>query len=701
MSLMSAPNADAEDIVDFFMGMFTDYKDDDEQFKYVGRIQRAIAEGNPTVIVDFDDMVLYESQIGIEITDKLSENPYFVLEYAQAALEARFTQENPDFAKDIESAYVRFSNLPFNISLRSLRSKHVGFMKTVEGVVVKSTEVKAYIVEGYFSCKQNRDHIVIMPLMDGTYTTPTKCSVPTCQSKDFSLETEFSRKLDWQMLTIQEMPETVEAGRTPRSIKCRLVGLMVDTVRPGNRVAATGIIRTKPTKSLKKGSLVLLDKWMDSNYIKILGYKQESDELSEEDIEEFQDWAQDPELYNKLVASFAPQIYGMNEVKEALLLFLFGGVDKIGPDIKIRGQPNILLVGDPGMGKSVLLKYTKDLSPRGVFTSGKGASAAGLTASVIRDPDTGEFNLEAGAIVLADEGACFIDEFDKMSENDRSAIHEAMEQHQISISKAGIVTTLNARTGIAAAANPKWGRYESNRTFTENVNLPEPILSRFDLIFTLRDDPKNRDETERVEYIIAQHQILQGGIKQPPLASDRVRKYISYAKNICNPALSNEAGQVIQGFYVGLRANAALADDKKRIPITDRQLESIIRIAEARAKVNLRNTVTKVDAQKAIDLVSYCLYQIGIDPETGELDVDSIYSGQTSTKRAARNNQDKLMALIALFNKDSVGRPFSEEAFKEEAKNEGLSEEYVNSAIAQLLRDGILYTPKPGTLKVA
>jgi replicative DNA helicase Mcm len=392
----------------------------------------------------------------------------------------------------------------------------------------------------------------------------------------------------------------------------------------------------------------------------------------------------------------------MNKEKEAALLMLFGGVDKLFPDgFQTRGQSNILLVGDPGVAKSQLLRYVQGIAPRGLYTSGKGSSAAGLTAAIIRDPDTGEISLEAGALVLADRGLCLIDEFDKMNENDRSAIHEAMEQHTISVAKAGIVATLNARTGILAAANPKFGRYEPHRTFSENVNLSPAILSRFDLVFILKDEPQAEKDQVLANHILKLHQFH--GTAQtsaPPLAEEILKKYIAFAKTHYNPSLSEEATEVIEEFYVNMRTSAGRStedgDRRNRVTITARQLEGIIRLAESRARAALRTSVSKHDALKAIELMNYSLSQIAVDPTTGEADIDGFYSGQTSSKRSKLT---KLLSIIDFLYRDAGGKPFEEELLLAEAENEGITREYTKGVVQQMLRDGQLYQPKSGWIK--
>ena len=358
----------------------------------------------------------------------------------------------------------------------------------------------------------------------------------------------------------------------------------------------------------------------------------------------------------------------------------------------------MLLVGDPGVAKSQLLKYVQSIAPRGLFTSGKGSSAAGLTAAIVRDTDTGEITLEAGAMVLADRGICLIDEFDKMSENDRSAIHEAMEQQTVSVAKAGIFATLNARTGVLAAANPKYGRYEDQRSFSENVNLTPAILSRFDLVFILKDKPNEEKDSILAEHILQQH--IENVDETPQnrlMDEDKLKKYIKFANNNFKPIISSEASEKIREFYVQMRNRYGgnMNNGEGSVTITARQLEGIIRLAEAKAKASLKKEVTKEDAQFAIDLMEYSLKEIAIDPETGTLDIDALYSGQTQSRR---NRFAIIQSLIDDLYRENNG-PFSKDELIQRAKNlENIPETYTNEMIDQMILDGVLYNPKGDTL---
>jgi len=390
------------------------------------------------------------------------------------------------------------------------------------------------------------------------------------------------------------------------------------------------------------------------------------------------------------VNSIAPSIYGYAHIKEAIMYLLFGGVLKNLPDITIRGELNVLLIGDPGTAKSQLLQYVAKLAPRGLYTSGRGTTAAGLTAAVIRET-RGGMSLEAGALVLADKGICCIDEMDKMRPGDRVAIHEAMEQHTVSIAKGGIVATLNARTAILAAANPALGRYEPHRTVAENISLPVTILSRFDLIFILRDQPNKDADSKMSEHILELHRKGLSPV-EPPIPSDLLRKYISYAKGI-KPVLTKEARQRLKDFYMAMRS--ASETEGSPVAITARQLEALVRTAEARARSALRKEILAQDAEAAIAIMRRSLEEVGIDISSSKFDIDLIMTGKP---KSLRDRLQTVLSTIMEMQKET-GLVEKVALLNElETKYKVMGGE-AERLIGQLLREGTIYSPREGYLK--
>ncbi len=362
--------------------------------------------------------------------------------------------------------------------------------------------------------------------------------------------------------------------------------------------------------------------------------------------------------------------------------------------MKIRGEPNILLVGDPGTAKSQMLQYVSRIAPRGLYTSGKGTTAAGLTAAVLRDSETGDFSLEAGALVLADRGIACIDEFDKMNPDDRVAIHEAMEQQTVSIAKAGIISTLNARTAILAAANPSLGRYNEYQTPTENINLPVTILSRFDLLFIITDKPEKEADKRMADHIIKLHKDRVVPV-EAPIQVDLLRKFVSWSKITVFPKLSTEAGDKLEEFYLEMRATGEA--ENAPVPITPRQLEALVRLAEARARMALREEVSAADAEAVVRLMKESLRQVGLDRETGLIDIDRI----VSKPKSLRDKLTVLLDVIKELEKEFEGDPVPIDRVLESAEERHLDKSFAQKAIEQLKREGSIYEPKPGYVKKA
>ncbi|MHA1480689.1 MAG: minichromosome maintenance protein MCM, partial [Candidatus Thorarchaeota archaeon] len=500
---------------------------------------------------------------------------------------------------------------------------------------------------------------------------------------------------DWQKVRIQESPDELPPGQMPRSVDVIFEGDIVDMSRPGDLVKVTGILQTAPDFSRRGGRLATFNVFIQANGIEIAEKEYEQIELSDEDEKEIRKLAEDPYVHERVFASIAPSIKGHERIKESIALLLFGGVGKILPDgTRLRGRSNILMIGDPGTGKSQILKFVAQLASRSLYTSGKGTTAAGLTAAVMHDPDTGGMTLEAGALVLADQGIACIDEFDKMDPNDRTAIHEAMEQHTVSIAKAGIVATLNARTSILAAANPTLGRYESSLSVQDNIKLPFTILSRFDLLWILVDTIDAKKDRDLAQFILSMHRLKRSEVSKvtPPIAPEFLKKYIGYANRYVIPQLTVEASEVIENFYVDLRKSA---EGGAPVPITARQLEALVRLSEARARMALRAKVTKEDAEAAVNLMEDSLRMVALDTITGKIDIDRLVAKMSTEKRQSSDVILKTMRDMEGEGSSTV----SEETLIERVGKMGISREKVEEAIKKLLVEGILYSPTSGKLK--
>jgi len=473
----------------------------------------------------------------------------------------------PDYERIHSEIHVRITDLPINYTLRQLRQAHLNCLVRVTGVVTRRTGVFPQLKYVKFDC--TKCGVTLGPFPQDSNVEVKVSFCQNCQSKGpFTLNSEKTVYRNYQKLTLQESPGTVPAGRLPRHREVILLWDLIDSAKPGEEVEITGIYRNNYDVSLNnKNGFPVFATILEANYVvkshdQLAGFR-----LTEHDEREIRKLSRDPRIIEKLVGSIAPSIYGHTDIKTAVALSLFGGVSKIAQGKHaIRGDINILLLGDPGTAKSQVLKYIEKTAHRAVFATGQGASAVGLTASVRKDPLTGEWTLEGGALVLADRGTCLIDEFDKMNDQDRTSIHEAMEQQTISISKAGIVTTLQARCAIVAAANPIGGRYNSTVPFSQNVELTEPILSRFDILCVVRDTVDPTEDERLANFVVNSHgrahpiaqstqaaednggesmdvdgahpERLEGMPKQEgEIPQELLRKYILYARERCRPKL--------------------------------------------------------------------------------------------------------------------------------------------------------------------
>ena len=687
-----------EEVIEAFLQFFRNFTDDEGDYPYLNEVANMIRDEGRSIIIDYQDLRLMDDSFELDLISTLEETPDLAISIAGKAVEQLTKDEDKSYYEFVkendQNFYARFSNCPFTISLRNIRSQNLGHYKVLEGIIIKASEVRPLIIEGVYYCNLNPEHRIIMTQKGGIYTPPNSCVVQNCASKNFTLSQVESKHIDWQTLTIQEIQEDLPAGTTPTSVTCRLLDDLVIVVRPGDKVTLGGIVRTRPAKQLKKGQQLIFEIWIDTNFIELRDKDFEQLEITESEEQKFTELAQNPNLNNILIGSIAQQVKGLRLIKEGILYFMFGGVDKIHDEgFKTRGQPNILLVGDPSMGKSQLLKFTHSIASRSIYTSGKGSSAAGLTAAISRDQDTGQLTLEAGAMVLADQGITLIDEFEKMDVKDRSAIHEAMEQGTVSIAKAGIVATLNSRTGVLAAANPIQGYYNKSIPLRENINLGSPILSRFDLIFVLSDEPDEDKDTSLANHILNLHSNYKKVAEnQITLSAEELKKYIIFAKQKITPILSHEALVRIRDFYVKTRNlhKRQGAEENYVISFTPRQLEGIIRLAEARAKMSLKSVVTKEHADAAINLMSETLKYVAIDPETGEIDSSQIFSD------VSRKKGDKIgivMQVVRECNNEYKGSPIPKDELVEKAERKGLAKVDVEKILKELLRSGTIYEP--------
>ncbi len=657
-----------------------------------------------SIQMDFSDLESYD----YNTADELIEKPDKMLRRAEEELEAIgiHDQENNEIVPNI-----RFFNLPEERTflIRDINSDHLNQLIATEGVITKITDVRPKVNEGVFECRRcGRTQTIEQDQHSfGKLKEPAKCA---CKRKDFKLKENESKFIDMQKMEIQEPLEALVKGEQAKTIDVWLEDDLTNKLYPGDKVIVTGVVKLR---SPSKKSSAVYDIYLDSIHIQQVEKEFEEIEITQEEEKEIEELAKDPEIYQKIINSIAPTIYGHREIKEAIALQLFGGTkNKVFPDqSNIRPDVHVLLIGDPGTAKSMILEYLNQLAPKGIFVSGKSATGAGLTASAEKDEfGEGGWTLKAGALVLASGGHAAIDEFDKMTTDDRSSMHEAMEQQTISVAKAGIVTTFKAKTAVLAAANPKYGRFDPHEPPAKQFDIPPTLLSRFDLIFPIKDVMDEERDREMADHILNSHQAA--GIKtdspevlsedeldkaiqeiEPVLDIDLLRKYISYTRKHCHPVLTKDAIRKIKEYYTDLRMTG---EQSGAVPITPRQLEALVRLAEASAKGRLSEEVQLEDARRAIKLHKFVMREIGVDQETGRMDIDIIATGKPKSKI------DKVKTLYAAIKDLSQEYDkVTHDQIVDEAEELGIEPEKVNDLLSILKKKGDIYSPKHGEYKIA
>uniref|UniRef100_A0A8C9Z5J1 DNA helicase MCM8 n=1 Tax=Sander lucioperca TaxID=283035 RepID=A0A8C9Z5J1_SANLU len=624
-------------------------------------------ERQGSVLVDYADLTGDKTvrEALPDLTTELKEQPEVILKCLGVAIHQVLTIDLEKQAAELQEEELPVATPIINIphisarlynyepltALRTLRASVFGRLVCVRGTVVRVSNIRPLCTRMAFRCLGCM-HTQSLPLQHGKYTTPTKCIQPDCRSRTFapSRSSPFTHTVDWQIIKVQELMggEQRETGRIPRTVECQLTSDLCDSCVPGDTVTVTGIVRVTSDGSSRGNK----DQCMFLLYLEAIS-------VSNTKGTEIIFFHLDLSRLRSCVL-MCPKL-----VKAALALVLFGGRQKhTGKNsVPVRGDPHILMVGDPGLGKSQMLQAVCNVAPRGIYVCGNSTSTTGLTVSLSRDAGTGDFALEAGALVLADQGLCCIDEFDKLG-NQQQALLEAMEQQSVSLAKAGIVSSLPARTSVVAAANPIGGHYNRGKTVSENLKMGSALLSRFDVVFLLLDIPDESHDRHLSEHVMAnragkgrtssaivtransdletsillehsdmplsERLQIPAGETVDPIPVCLLRKYISYARQYVHPSLSPEAAKILQDFYLSLRSQAHSADST---PITTRQLESLIRLTEARARLELRETATRSDAEDVVEIMKHSLadtYSDGL----GNLDFERSQLGSGMSQRS-------------------------------------------------------------------
>ncbi|MGP6207568.1 minichromosome maintenance protein MCM [Cuniculiplasma sp. SKW3] len=681
-------------------------------YDYITRMSSHYPEER-SLYVSFDDIDKFDPKFSLYLLQNAEET----LNEGNKLLREYIASNTPNFtAKDPNSIIVniRVTNLPetsdVKVEIRNLRSINVGKLISISGIIRKNTEVMPRLYNAAFQCVYCKT-ITYMLQQRGRLEEPERCSNEECPNEKnkpkFNLLVNESRFIDTQKIEIQENPENINGGAQPLRLTVISEDDIAGKLFPGDRVSFDGILKAE--QKVYGGNLLT----EFSTFLYTINYRKTTREMEEISIspaeeQEIIDLSRDPKIVDKLAASIAPSIYGLEHIKKTLALQMFGGVRKTMKDgTTIRGDIHILMVGDPGTAKSQLLRYMSEISPRGVLAIGKGSSAAGLTAAAVRDDfGEGRWTLEAGALVLADNGFVAIDEMDKMDDKDTAAMHEAMEQQTVTISKAGIMATLKSRCSVLAAANPKNGRYDENEDFMSQINFPPPLVSRFDVIFRLVDKPDLKRDEELAEHVLNAHRLGEiyrsqeiSNIQletieneenyEPPLEREIFRKYVAYAKSHIFPKMSEDAMAFLKEEYVRTRNSGSTSGRFKAVPITARQLESTIRLAEAAAKARLSEVVTLDDAILAKNIVESYLRDVSSDKNG--LDIDVLETGMSSSKRS---DIELILDIIRDLKEMRKGVAPLEESVVEEARNRGMSKEDALKAIKMGRSSSIFYSPQ-------
>ncbi|MGM0446637.1 MAG: ATP-binding protein [Methanobacteriota archaeon] len=870
--------AGTQDLTERFIQFYRNYYRED-----IGQLAQRYPNEQRSLYVSYDDLFQFDRDLAEDFLNK----PEQMREYAEEALRLY------DLPADVSlgRAHVRIEDLPESVDIRGIRvhDDHIGKLVSIQGIVRKATDVRPKVTEAAFEC-QRCGTMTYIPQSDGGFQEPHECQ--GCERQGpFRVNFDQSEFVDSQKLRIQESPEGLRGGETPQSLDVDIVDDITGEVSPGDHVTCVGILHIEQVEQGNEKSAIF-DLYMDGVSISIEDEEFEDMDITEADKRDIIELSERDDIYEAMVGSIAPAIYGYEEEKLAMILQLFSGVTKHLPDgSRIRGDLHMLLIGDPGTGKclkydtevtliggrevpigdlvennlddpkpiddgvfdevnfevpslqsdgtigsaratkvwkreapetmyrietasgtelevtpshplfvqngarhvprradeldvgdsvavapraatdggvaasgdqntsvvegvrlesivsierveseddwvydlevegthnyvsngvvshnSQMISYVENIAPRSVYTSGKGSSAAGLTAAAVRDDfgDGQQWSLEAGALVLADKGIAAVDELDKMDSSDRSALHEGLEQQKISVSKAGINATLKARCSLLGAANPKYGRFDQYEPIGEQIDLEPALISRFDLIFTVTDSPDPEHDSRLAKHIIktnyagelntqrtelASSEFTSEQVAEvteevaPEIDSELLRKYIAHAKRSCFPTMTEEAKELIEEFYVDLRSKGA--DEDAPVPVTARKLEAMVRLSEASARVRLSDTVEREDADRATDIVESCLKDIGVDPETGQFDADVV---ETGTSKSQRDRIKNIKGLIADIEEEyEEGAPVDE--VLDRAGEIGMDRGKAEQEIEKLRTKGEVYEPQQGHLR--
>jgi len=675
-----------ETTIKAFVNFFRHYVDDDGKKVYLEAIKDILVKDpRRSLEIDFTHLNAFHP----ELAEALLEWPEDVISPAEDAIQIILMEDLS--IEEPFKIHARFYNLPKTLEPRFVGPEYINKFIQVRGIITRLSSIEPFVSRAVYLCKDcGHEMVRLQKPYSVKLRKPTKCE--NCGSRNIELDPDKSTFLRYQSSIIQDQPERLKGGQMPRQLHMVFLEDLCDTVIPGDRVTVTGILRmveeARDTRPVRR--IVFI-----ANHVEKESKDVEDIKITPEEEQRILKEVKSPDFKEKLIRSFAPTVYGYRNEKFGILLSLFGGEDEHSP----TGEPkrrriHVLLIGDPSTAKSHLLGFASQIAPRAVEASGTGATGVGLTAAANRDELTGKWTVDAGTLVLADQGFAIIDELDKMNKNDRDHFHVPMEQGKIAIAKAGINMVLNARATIIAAANPRLGIFNRMKTPFEQIDLPPTLFSRFDLLFIFLDEPNPKHDEQVAEAILERW--YKPEEVQPPYSPEFLQKIIAYArKKIKTLKITPEAYEELKNFYVKVRKRVKAVDKNVPIPITARQLEAMIRLAEACARMRLSDVVTKEDAEEAKKLIEYTLRKVAMDEE-GNLDVSIIEVGKSSRKI---NKEATILDIIKeLQDLEDWGAP-RDDIIKEAAR-QGMSMTEAKAILERLLDEKRVYMPKGGYYKV-
>lgn len=660
------------------------------EFKYVRQIDEMMANGSTHMVFDYSDLVRYE-----ELERHFRSEPDLTLKSFGRAVHEILRERHRRYAEKMrERIRVRIANYPHRLSVRNINSHHTGRFVSVTGILIRTSQIESILKVAVYECPAK--HLTrLKARVDHSIDEPAKCSDQKCTHRTLELRQDKSTFIDYQIMDLQERPEDMPPGKLPKTIGVFAVEDLVDSARMGDVIEMSGIVRGELSKKINLGTPVQTHR--QRLHVNHIARVSTTDDLDASITKDQRDRLRaisnntESEVTALLVNSFAPHIKGNELIKEAILYTMIGADSKTLEDgTRIRGDINMFLLGDPGTAKSEMGKAAYRVTSRSFYTSGKGSSGVGLTAATIKDNVTGAYMLEPGILVLADQGLAVIDEFDKMRPEDRSALHEVMEQQTASIAKGGITATLNARAAVIAIANPVYGRYDPFKNLTENVpSIPIPLLTRFDMIWIIRDAPQ-RDRDEKIaHHIITTHRDGMPDMERNSLDSRTLSQYITYSKSM-RPVLSKDAEEKIIEYYMKMRS---IDESETGYAITHRQLEGLVRLTIARAKFLLKDIADADDAGRAIHIMQNMFQNSSIDPTTGKVDVNQLVTGMSGTDKS---KLVLFMDIMKSLTENAPGGARRKDILEEMVKSTKWPETEAEEFFKKMLRDGNLFEPTPG-----